>query len=66
MYKLTIKDTAYTCPEESLPYLAIVKALDLNRIPKYDLLDISNAVRYLEELGIEVEHDVEVDSKSNV
>lgn len=54
MYKLLVKDSAFTCPEESIKLLAITKAMDL----KKDFSSISNnetAIKFLEEIGIKVE-----------
>ena len=57
MYKLTVKDSVYTIPKENIGLLAFTKAQDMCKV--IDPSDKEGAIRFLEEIGIEVEDVVE-------
>lgn len=58
MFTLRVKGKEYSCPDESLIGLALVKALD-NGKTHGNIHDIPTAKEYLESIGIEVVHDGE-------
>lgn len=53
MYKLTVKDSVFTIPKENIGLLAFTKAQDMGAV--IDPNDREMAIRFLEEIGIEVE-----------
>ena len=59
MYKLTVEETTYTCPDESICLLAMTKAMDRNEQVNNTILVPQGAVEYLEQIGVKVEHETE-------
>jgi len=53
MYKLTVKDSVFTIPEENIGLLAFTKAQDMGAV--IDPNDKEMAIRFLEGIGIKVE-----------
>lgn len=53
-YELTVKNTQFVCPEDSLICLAVSKALDLKDYSfcSQKQISIESAIAYLESLGI--------------
>lgn len=55
MYELKVKDTVYTCPDESIIPLAMVKAMNRNdNTIGNAILCKQGAIEYLKSIGIEV------------
>ena len=53
MYRLKVKDSIFTIPEENIGMFAYVKAQDNGKI--IDPRNIDGAIFYLRNIGIEVE-----------
>ena len=53
MYRLKVKDSAFTIPKDNIGLLAFTKAQDMGAI--IDPNDKEGAIRFLEGIGIEVE-----------
>ena len=54
MYKLTVKDSVFTIPKESIIMFALHKALE-NGITYGKIHDSETAIEYLESIGIKIE-----------
>jgi hypothetical protein len=55
MYRLKVKDSVFTIPKANIGLLAFTKVQDMGKI--IDPNDIDGAIKFLEDIGMEVQDE---------